>query len=95
MEEIREEVKERMCKFLVFNHPCPDLIEFGDCAYQLDELILRAHRVKELNQNNLEVEQLAKITEEMILEDTEEEDIIRYRRTFLRIWPDLLTEDAK
>ena len=35
-EEIRDEVKSRMCKFFVHSHPCPDTIEFGDCAFQHD-----------------------------------------------------------
>ena len=84
-----------MCKFFVHKLECPDSFEFGDCAYQHDELILKAHRVKELNENNLEVEVLAKITEEMILEDTEDEEVIQYRRTLLRIWPDPPTDEAK
>ena len=51
--------------------------------------------MKELNADTIDVEILAKLTEEIILEDTDEEEIIRYRRTLLRIWPDPPTEEAK
>ena len=51
--------------------------------------------MKELNDDSLDIETLAKLTEEIILEDTEEEEVIRYRRTLLRIEPDPLTEEAK
>ena len=43
----------------------------------------------------MDIETLARLTEEIILEDAEDEDTIQYRRTLLRIWPEPLTEDAK
>ena len=46
-EEIRDEVKQRMCKFFAYDFDCPDLIEFGECAFQHDERLLKAHRIKE------------------------------------------------
>ena len=40
------------------------------------------------------MENLAKLTELIILEDTNEKEIIQYRRTLLRLWPDYPSDEA-
>ena len=84
-----------MCKFFAYDFDCPDLIEFGDCAFQHDERLLKAHRIKERQEDTLDIEELATLTEKLILEDAEDDETILYRRTILRIWPDPPTDKEK
>ena len=42
--EFKEENKLKICKFYAYNLECPDMTEFKDCAFQHDELIVKAHK---------------------------------------------------
>ena len=67
-------------------------MEFQDCAYQHDPLVLLAHETFK-NQNKTE-EEKAELIRQLLPKDTTEEDEIISRCMMLKHWPEYPTEEA-
>ena len=68
------------------------MIEFNNCTYQHDGSILQAHDIF-LNEELQDIEKAEKI-DQILKEDTTDEEEIISRRMLLRNWPDIPSNET-
>ena len=91
--ELESEGKEKMCSFYAYGLTCPDYLEFNNCCFQHDEIVLQAFNTR--FEKNLSQPERAKKALKLLLLDTTDEDVIGMRKKLLRFWPTPPSDNMK
>ena len=92
--EIENEQKDKICKFFAYDLPCPDQIEFKECQYQHDDLIKQIHIL--YNEQDPDNEgKIANSAYKLLIQGTNDNDVINMRKKLLRYWPEKPTRQEK